>query len=849
MDIKRAIGAYFTKSRLPVLLAGAGVSARCGLPTWGDYLAKLAAAASEYDDYIKYMIDKAVADAAFMDAASLYLMCREMPEARKFEEMKTLLSDFDSAPLSSLVKLPFRAVVTTNFDRSLFASYARYAGLAAREVNIEDTSLEAAPFADDLYIARVHGRAEIPSSMRLSKEHFSLLPTNVAYTGFLEHLFTRRQVLFIGFSFLDPAIASVLRAVRTKTGSLHGQEHWAFIPKGATADFISELESHSIRRIEYCPDNHHQELWEGIDEYARSMVLLAEEKVDVRNLPFATAKKYLATAYARSRLGYQREPLTQAMAEGVVSGILFGQPHGLTEIELTGLLSSELSIDTDVARTLVSRSIVALTRDRLCDIKTGADAVRYVSTEHGRSAYDEAVLRIVDGVIQRFRLREGGADSPEVRIYLTKTLGELLLQRGWELGAAYAGRRMPADVDLGSVMDKVEAGGIRASQFAQLERSLKDLLLRPDDEEASLLADLGRTAFGLELLLEAPHDSLFVSRTLPERLYFDANVVMPAITVGHPLQRVFEETISALCTGAGAATTGPSLRVYDGFLNEIVSHRRLALEAMESNEGEGALWEERAVGLFGTANVNVYVGAYFNFKAGGGNASFREFLSQAAPYETEAVLRGYLRKKGFEVVRESQVNKEDLPGILHSLEKFYATKFEQQRKSPVVVRHDAVQLAILNSDLGTQRRSVLVSADRGIRLALEAGGFGTVANAILTHVGLAQLVELVVGRLPSPRGIASLLWMSPVSSDAERIRSHLISLALERHDAAIAMQMSDVVGEIVEDAGYELSRMSITLDSESHQDQIAISRVLERYEKDFFKKMNNEIERIAGKKR
>lgn len=842
MELKKALETFFSKSRLPVLFAGAGVSARGGIPTWGGYLTKLGAAASEYDEYIKFMIDKAIAAGAFEDAASLYLMCREMPEATKLQRMKEPLLNFQWEPLSSLVKLPFQSVVTTNFDRLLFAAYAKSVGQSAREVNIDDPALSGAIYADDLYIARIHGRVEIPSSMRLSREHFALLQSNSSYVAFLEHLFTKRQVLFIGFSFLDPAISAVLRSVRANTSSLHGQEHLALVPQGASADFVKELELHSIRRIEYSPDNYHEALWAAIDECARGM-MLAHRKADVREIPFLTAKKYLATAFARSRLGHQREPLAQAMAEGVVSGVLANEKVGLTEAELSERLSRELAIDSEVARTLVARSVVALSRDGICRIVTDGDVVRYIPRPEVRSAYDDAIARLVDGAVQRFRLREGGADSSEVRLYLVRVFGELLLQRGWELGAAYAGRRMPEDVDLGSVMDRIDPVGIKASQFSQLERSLKDLLLRPDDEEANLLADLGRAAFGLELLLESPHDSLFVARALPERLYFDANVVMPAITAGHPLQRLFEETISSLRGAAGGAATGPSVRVYDGFLNEIVSHRRLAVEAMEANQGEGAIWEERSVGLFGTANVNVYVGAYFNFRNGDKGVSFRDFLHQVAPYETESHLRKHLEKLGFEVVRESQVDTLDTSGILHCLEKFNADKLEQQRKSPVVLRHDAVQLAIINAELAAQKRSVLVSADRGIRLALEAGSYGTVANAILTHVGLTQLVELMVGRVPAPRGVASLLWMSPVSSDAERIRSHLVGLALREHDVAIAMHLSDVVGDLAEDAGFELSRKKLKLDNESAQDKAQVSSILERYEKDFFKKMNREVEK------
>ncbi|MCW4454758.1 SIR2 family protein [Flavobacterium sp. MXW15] len=843
MKVAEALSEYFKKSRLPILFAGAGVSAQGGLPSWSGYLSSLASAAGEYDPYIKFVIDKAINDGALIDAASFYFMCREMPDSQRLSALQEPLLKFDWERLAYLAKLPFQAVATTNFDRVLFAAYAKAEGVAAREVNIDDPTLSAAKFADDFFIARIHGRVEIPLSMRLSKDHFALLPSNEAYVGFLEHLFTRRQVLFLGFSFLDPAIAAVLKSVRAKTEGMHGQEHWALVPKGIGTEFVAELERHSIRRIEYDPANHHRELWEGIEAFARQLNVKLPSMADVRDVPFATAKQYLANAYARSRLGRQREPLAQAMAEGVVSGMISKARAGITEEELVLQVARELTLSEDVTRTLVARALADLTRDGICGVTPADDAIRYVPRSEAGLAYEAAVARLVDGVVQRYRLQEGGADTAEVRAYLAAVVGELLLQRGWELGAAYAGRRMPEDVDLSSVMDRISGRGIRNTEFVKLGRALKDLLIRPDDEEAILLADLGRTAFGLELLLESPHDSLFLTRALPERLYFDANVVMPAITKGHPLHELFSVTMRALKEAAGATATGPSLRVYDGFLNEIVSHRRLAIESMEGGNGDGALWEERAVGLFGTANVNVFVGAFFNFKLTDREISFRDFLRKFAPYENERQLKEHLDSLGFEVVYENRANKLDLPDILHCLDKFYATKFEHQKKSPIVVRHDAVQLSILNADLAEQRRSVFVSADRGIRFALESDGYGSVANSVLTHLGLTQMVELLVGRLASPRGVASLLWMSPVSSDSERIRSYLVGLALKEHSVAAAMYLPDVIGEIVEDAGFELDRKNLKLETESKSDRIEIGRVLERYEKDFFRKMNAEIDR------
>ena len=69
-DVALALNGFFAKSRLPVLFAGAGVSAKAGLPTWGAYLTGLGAAVFEYDEYTKFIIDRAIHDGALGDAAA-----------------------------------------------------------------------------------------------------------------------------------------------------------------------------------------------------------------------------------------------------------------------------------------------------------------------------------------------------------------------------------------------------------------------------------------------------------------------------------------------------------------------------------------------------------------------------------------------------------------------------------------------------------------------------------------------------------------------------------------------------------------------------------------------------------
>jgi hypothetical protein len=849
-DVANALREFFTSSRLPTLFAGAGVSARAGLPTWGGYLTKLAAAAFTYDEYTKFNIDRAVKDGVLGDAATFYMMCRQMPEATKLKELALPLQSFRAEELSSLVQLPFQSVVTTNFDRALFAAFAKHAGVSAFEVNIDDPTLDAAAFSDDFYIARIHGRVEVPPSIRLTTAALSDLENNSSYNRFLEHILTRRQVLFLGFSFLDPAIEAVLRAVRLATKSMHRQEHLALVPSDAPAEFLSELEAHSIRRIEYPGVENHRALWDGVQAYATAQRNEAKVLVDVREQPFSVAKKYLATAFARSRMGKQREPLAQAIAEGVVSGVIQAAGDaGVEEGQLIAQLREVLSLGEDAARSLVVQSIMSLARGGVCRLDADGEAIRYCSIRTGVSAYDAAVSRLTDGVINRYALTERGKDSVVARQFLDELFSQLLLIRGWELGAAFAGRKMPEDVDVSGVADVVNARGLKSSEISGMVRAVQNLLLRPDDEEAELLAELGRTAFGLELLLEAPHDSLFLKRTLPERIYFDANVVMPAITPGHPQYTLFNETILSLKAAAGSAILDISLRVYEGFLNEIISHKQLARDAMRANCGEGQMWEERSVGLYGSGNVNVFVGAYFNYRETNLEISFDDFLHIAAPYNNESDLRRHLEKLGFEVVRDNQVQKKDLGDILHALEKFYSNKLESNRKAATPISHDASQLSILSAELQCGVRTMFVSADRGIRFALEYEGYSSISNSMMTHLGLAQLVDLLVGQLPASRGLASLLWMSPVSDDTDRIRSYLVALALREHDAALAMGISEIVTEIAEDAGMELSRNRLRLDSDGLGNRLEVNKTLERYESQFFQKINAEAEKIRRRGR
>lgn len=845
MKLTDVISRFFAEAELPVLFAGAGVSARAGLPAWKAYLTTLAGAASTFDVGTKYMMDKQIAEGKLDLAASYFYLCDDIPQATRLAELIAPLEKYNSSLLEELASLPFASFTTTNFDEAILDAYAAARGRAPRLVNIDEPTLDAAPFEKKFYIARIHGRVEVPSSMRLSREHFAKLGDDEAYKSFLTYLFTRCNVLFVGFSFMDPAITSVMRAVKATYKNLHGRQHLALLPSDATAEFIQELASHDIRKVTYSPDKHHQELWISIGDALTQLKSVARQPVVTG--PFEIAKRYLATAYARMKVGgSKRGPLLSVMAEGIVAGLVKGSNlSGISESELAERMFQELPVSREAAQTLVSRSLTSLISEGLCRSTRVGQEARYVTAQIDDS-FDRAVDRLVGGTINRFVVRERGRDSVELRQFLQKFFVELLLTRGWDLGAAFAARKVPDEVNVRATMESLRDDLVKGPLLDKLRGAVEDLLVNPDDVEAVLLAEMGRLSFGLELLIQAPRDAEFFERTLPERIYLDANVLMPAITTGHPQKVAMETTIKMLQKYLKGSNASVTVCVFDGFLNEIVSHRRLAIAAMAQRDGEGAMWAEREVSLLGASHVNVYIGAYFNVREAEPSLTFESFLKRYAPYKDERELQTFLGNLGYTVVSNNPLTRRDYPEILHALEVFYASGLEQLRKSAQVISHDAAQLALLSYEMHANKRSVLVSADKRMRIALDQNNFAWLGNAIISHLGLIQLVDLLCGEIDESRSMTSLYWMSSVSSNTERIRNHLINVALKHHDAALAMELKDVVDQVAEDASAELESGDLNLQSDSSElpaDRVRVNSVMSRYEENFFERMRVEIER------
>lgn len=847
VDCSEKLLHFFRTSETPVLFAGAGVSARAGIPTWSDLLTRLAEHARQYDQYTRHIMIERIQSKKYLDAATYYFLCSEIGEAEKYQVLRSYFETYNANEVDALTSLPFRAIITSNYDRVLHDSYAKVSGRSAIEFSLGDPSLRAASFEKNFFIARVHGRAEVPETIVLDKNHYQKLLFDEAYIGLLTYLFTRTQILFVGFSFFDPAIQHILQVVHKHYGGVHHGRHLALLPEGVGADFIQNLEAYTIQKEFYPNKERHKILWDCFQATKSSLIKTSAQPSRGSQSPFINARSYLASCYTRIKLGLRLAPLRKLVIEGIISKKLETDDKGRVQLgDLSKSIHEELAITLENAELLVNDAVTSLEKDGLCKLIDN-----YVLWKGKKeSLYENAIAALVKGVVDRYVVREGGNDASLIENCISEIFQQLVITRGWDLGAAFAANRPPELVKVRPVIDSILAcksiGG--KVKLEALISAVEDLLTQPNSEQAVMLSELGRISFALELITQAPHDSLFHSLTLPEKIYLDANVLMPAITEGHPYQEVYKDTIDNFLKAAASSLTDVRVVVYNGFLNEVCSHRRLAKENIglhDLKNNEILIKESK---FYGAQNLNVFIGAYTAKLATQGSLTFDDYLSQYAPYENESELAQWLKKKGIIVLTEREMlnDAKHYPDILHALEVAYGENNSWMGKNALLIKHDAIQLAALNRDIQDGVRSILVTADRRLRDKIQSGKYSYLGDAMVSHIGLTQLIDLLVGINPSERGFAKLMWSAQISSETEQIRNHLINLALNEYDEAMAKAMHRVVTDIAEDAQIELKRKNLNLNSDKELEKIKVMKALGAFEDRFYVEMRRLIEKDQG---
>ena len=224
-----------------VAFVGAGFSAAAGLPSWQSLIGRLAEAVPpDHQDQVRAQV-RALVDG------------RQVPSSRELEMAAQLLFDSlgedqfcaelsrhlhqDPLPdtmrvrLKHLLGIPFRAIVTTNFDPLLqgrppspevYRSLLRpHRPASPWRAAIARMALDLDPLAgdpddesrmDETLIVQLHGRADDARSLVMTRSQYRRhLYSDAAYLTVLRALLATSTVLFLGYSLTD-AYLNELRA-------------------------------------------------------------------------------------------------------------------------------------------------------------------------------------------------------------------------------------------------------------------------------------------------------------------------------------------------------------------------------------------------------------------------------------------------------------------------------------------------------------------------------------------------------------------------------------------------------------------------------------------------------------
>jgi tetratricopeptide (TPR) repeat protein len=221
-----------------ILFVGAGSSRKVGYPTWGELLSELEKAARKVD----------AAKVKDVDGVDGLLRASAYKKVLGDSEYQRILCE-TYAPRTpphdtgheALVAMPFRHVLTTNYDSVLQSAHQNLHGAAANSFDADEweklTDLwqRQSGIGPARSYVHLHGSIGRPQSIVLCKEEYDQRYYHeLRYTQFLRGFLTGHRFVFVGFSLSDDEFKYILRWAQA-TWQPSSPRHFALLPASADA--------------------------------------------------------------------------------------------------------------------------------------------------------------------------------------------------------------------------------------------------------------------------------------------------------------------------------------------------------------------------------------------------------------------------------------------------------------------------------------------------------------------------------------------------------------------------------------------------------------------------------------
>lgn len=158
--------------------------------------------------------------------------------------------------------------------------------------------------------------------------------------------------------------------------------------------------------------------------------------------------------------------------------------------------------------------------------------------------------------------------------------------------------------------------------------------------------------------------------------------------------------------------------------------------------------------------------------------------------------------------------------------------------------HDAIQVSVLSSEFEKGEKSIFVTADRRLKNVLVNTKYHDSAELMISHVGLIQFIEVMLGGIQQGVGLAQLIWSSKVSERAHAVRSYFTSKALQQYDASMLMTMPEIIDKFADFAHAELDKAGENLDIDDPTKRVKAFKALGILEKRYFESMKAAMKNV-----
>src|ERR1700722_2910260 len=188
-----------------ILFAGAGLSARAGVPTWNQFLSGLLDFASEHqvvDPATKQSFAAALSEGERNAVADglVHAFGNQRDQLQQF-----LVQSFPEPKVLSqahecIRKIPFAAVLTTNYDTLLEKTLPEFAGPGVYTTKDAESLLDALA-QKRKFILKLYGLIRRPETLIFAPiEYQEAVSSNVSFSKFVEGIFFSRSFFFVGLS-------------------------------------------------------------------------------------------------------------------------------------------------------------------------------------------------------------------------------------------------------------------------------------------------------------------------------------------------------------------------------------------------------------------------------------------------------------------------------------------------------------------------------------------------------------------------------------------------------------------------------------------------------------------------